>query len=236
VTLRSDIHDALEVVTPPHLEYTVMEAVRRQQPSRRAWLRPAAVLVLTLIVIAGGTAIAVSLASGEFFSRRVPGSLTHQAAPPIHLVMTGWVSDPSVTGGPHPGYRPQLIGLDGSMVTSAQAVHGACGTSWCVDVAFDSRGTRVLSAITSVPPAPSCAAVPGCPKANLTAWAGLTQDDVDHWSERANRLSQSFTQGGKLLVDAPVEAPIMSGHTLISVPSMTQQEANDLALRIQYGG
>jgi hypothetical protein len=67
-------------------------------------------------------------------------------------------------------------------------------------------------------------------------WAGLTQDDLDHWSERANRLYQPFNRGGKLLVDARVEAPIMTGHTLISVPNLTQQEADDLALRIQYGG
>jgi hypothetical protein len=236
VSLRSDIHDALPVVTPPHLEYTVMEAIRRQQPARRARLRPAATLMVALIVIAGGAAIAVALASLRAQSPSGPGTLTHQAGPPIHLVVTTWVNDPSVTGGAHPGYRPQLIGLDGSMVTSAQAVRGPCGPSWCVDVAFNSEGTRVLSTITSTPPAPSCAAESVCARANLTTWAGLTQDDLDHWSERANRLSQSFNRGGKLLVDARVEAPIMMGHTLISVPNLTQQEAHDLALRIQYGG
>src|SRR5207249_6140872 len=61
------------------------------------------------------------------------------------LVITTWVKDQAITGGPFPGYRPQMTQMTSDMLTNANAsIDPAGGTSWVVNFTFDSRGADIF--------------------------------------------------------------------------------------------
>jgi hypothetical protein len=142
------------------------------------------------------------------------------------LVVTTWLKDPSVTAGPYPGYRPQVSAINPGMVASARAVPDGPAGSWKVEGTWDANGAVLFSNLTTAA-AQSC---PGqrCPEAHVTTWAGLTQDDVDHWNERASAVYRPVADGGELASDAVVVAPI-SGGTWPIAGNYTRQEARDIA-------
>jgi hypothetical protein len=230
VSLRSDVHRALDEVTPPapHLPYTVMQAVRTGQTPRRsrALPRAAAVLavVVSLAVIGGGVAMLAATGRDQAPSR--PGS-----APPARLVVTTWTKDPSVGAAPYPAYRPVVAPIDNSMISRAWATRNPNGDI-VVQVTFDSRGSEAFRNLT----AQAAAACPqsDCPERHVTMWLDLSQDDLDHWNQRAHELYRPFTGGGKLLTDPLVTSRVPGGSAQIA-GNFTQQQADDLADRLESG-
>jgi preprotein translocase subunit SecD len=168
------------------------------------------------------------------------------------LVYTRWVKDARVTGGTIPGYRPQLTGLTGDDIASANAsIDPSSGIGWVVNVNFTSHGSDLFGRLTTANVA-ACNGDPSttagsCPERHLTIWLDLTQNDIDHWEDAtyANKVSGNFdqnclaTQGAaatcpKFLVDANTIQPILGGSAFIS-GSFTQQSAVDLATGINAG-
>ncbi|MBO0685923.1 MAG: hypothetical protein J2P45_22485 [Candidatus Dormibacteraeota bacterium] len=178
-------------------------------------------VVLSLAVIGGGVAMFAASSRDQAPSR--PG-----AAAPARLVVTTWTKDPSFTDTPYPGYRPAISPITSDMITNAQVVRNSNGDI-VVQVKFDSRGTEIFRNLT----AQAAAACPqqACPQSHLTMWLDLTQDDVDHWNQRAHDLYRPFYRGGKLLTDPAVAAPITGGSAQIS-GNFNQQQAEDLAHRL----
>src|SRR5438270_3576299 len=64
------------------------------------------------------------------------------------LVYTKWVPDAKATGGPEPGYKPQLTGLTGDDISSATPSIDSTGTSWVVNVSFTSSGAVKFDNLT----------------------------------------------------------------------------------------
>src|SRR5437016_13672759 len=64
------------------------------------------------------------------------------------LVYTKWVPDAKVTGGPEPGYKPQLTGLTGDDINSASATIDTTGVSWVVNIGLTSRGATLFVNLT----------------------------------------------------------------------------------------
>jgi hypothetical protein len=228
MTLRSDIHAALDSVTPaaPHLPTLVVDAVLAAPPPRRHRLRAASLTAAGLVGIIVVAILAVSIRSSI-----APGTASRppQASSPLAaLVITTWVRDPSVVGGPQPGYRPQISMINRGTLTSVSAARDPTGNDWVVAFTLgpeDARGFELLTA-------GAVAACPGdCPERHLATWLDLTQDDVDHWSERGNVLSRRVSEGGKLLSDPYVVSPITSGRAYIQ-GRFSQQEATVLARRL----
>jgi preprotein translocase subunit SecD len=202
-----------------------MEAVRVGRAPRRSRALPRAAVVLAVVlslaVIGGGVAMFAVSSRQQAPSR--PG-----AAAPARLVVTTWTKDPSFIDAPYPGYRPQVTPLTSDMITNAQVVRNSDGDI-VVQVKFDSRGTEIFRNLT----AQAAAACPqsDCPQRHVTMWLDLTQDDVDHWNQRAHNLYRPFYQGGKLLTDPVVRAPITGGSAQIP-GNFTEQQAEDLAHRL----
>jgi preprotein translocase subunit SecD len=202
-----------------------MQAVREGRTPRRSRLLPrtAVVLavVLSLAVICAG--VAMFAASSREHAPSRPG-----AAPPGRLVVTTWTPDPSASDPPYPGYRPAISSITSDMITNAQVVRNSNGDI-VVQVKFDSRGTEIFRNLT----AQAAAACPQqeCPQRHLTMWLDLNQDDVDHWTQRANDLYRPFYRGGKLLTDPAITAPIPGGSAQIT-GNFNQQQAEDLAHRL----
>ena len=168
------------------------------------------------------------------------------------LVYTKWVKDAKVTGGIVPGYKPQLTGLTGDDISSANAsIDPSSGIGWVVNVNFNSQGSDLFGKLTTA----NVAACPGdpsttagsCPERHLTIWLDLTQADIDHWEDAtiANKVSTNYdpnclaTQGAtatcpKYLVDANTIQPILGGSAVIS-GNFTQQSAVDLSTGINSG-
>lgn len=229
MTLRSDIHAALEEVTPsaPHLPSTVLEAIQRV-PAARSRRRAIAVLALAavLLLVGGGLTTLRAL-------MLVPPAASPATVPAGRLVITTWVADPSVTAGPFPGYRPQPTAITPDMVTSAAAEPNPDGgTDWVVTFSFDARGTRIFSEVSAAAyNACGSGSTGSCPQSHITNWLDLTQDDINSWNTRANQLYQPFDSGGKLLSDPYIQQPITGGQGLIQ-GEFTRQEATTLAARL----
>ncbi len=232
MTLRSDIHAALEEVTPPapHLSTTAVgAAVRGDRPVRRSrrGLLLVAVAAALVIVLAGSVAT-LRLVSA-------PGRTGPAAPPPglpAGLVLTTWVRDPSVITGPYPGYRPQ-IRMDQRKITGAHAVQKTSTGGWLVLVRFDPDGQRLFESITA-DAARACTAGT-CAQSHVTAWLDLTPDDVAHWNERANELYASEGRGGKLLSDPYLQSPIMGPEAIVAF-GLSQRDAEALARRLDHAG
>lgn len=228
MTLRSDIHAALDSVTPPapHLPTVVVDAVLSAPPQRRHRLRTAGLTAAGVVGLMVVGILAVSIRSSI-----APGTASrppHVSSPLAALVITTWVKDPSVADGPRPGYRPQISMINRGTLTSVSAARDPTGNDWVVLFTLgpeDARGFELLTA-------GAVAACPGdCPERHLATWLDLTQGDVDHWSERANVLSRRVSDGGKLLSDPYVVSPITSGGGYIE-GNFSQQEATVLARRL----
>lgn len=230
MSFRSDVHRALDEVTPsaPHLPHTVMQAVREGRAPRRSRGLPRAAVVLAVVlslaVIGGGAAMFAASTREQAPSR--PGT-----AAPARLVVTTWTKDPSFDDSPYPGYRPAMTAFDSSMVTQARVEQTWYGDT-VVQVTFDSRGAEIFRNLT----AQALAACPrqDCPQRHLTMWIDLTQDDVDHWNQRAHELYRPFYRGGKLLTDPAVTSanPGANGSSVQIAGNFNQQQAEDLAHRL----
>jgi preprotein translocase subunit SecD len=149
------------------------------------------------------------------------------------LVTTKWVKDPSVKNGPWPGYRPQITNLKSDMLTSANASPDPNGgAGWVINFTLDSTGANIFSQLST----DAVAACPqgDCAERHITEWLDLSQDDVDHWNERANQLYANTDNGGKLLTDPTMQTAITGGSGVIS-GSFTQQSAKDLATLLNSG-
>src|SRR5947209_4575585 len=168
------------------------------------------------------------------------------------LVYTKWVKDDKVTGGPVPGYKPELTGLTGDDISSATATIDTTGTTWVVNITFTSAGADKFGKLTQ----DNVAACPGdtatvataqCPERHLAIWLDLTQDDITHWEDAtyAGKVSSAYdpqclaaqapgTVCGKFLTDPITQEAITGGQAQIS-GSFTQQSANDLATGINSG-
>lgn len=220
MTLRSDIHVALEPVTPPapHLRHVVMAAVRTSPRRSRGWPRPAAA-VAGVLVVAALAAISITLV---IQLRAQPAS-----APPtrVHLTITTWERDPTVQAGPHPGYRPRLTALNESSVVTARAERDSESNGWQVRVQLTNDATAMFAAITTQ--AVSACSL-DCPERHVAIWANLTPSDVAEWNQRAMTASMPYSKGGKLLIDAYTIQPITSGNLAITGP-LSQEQAEHLA-------
>ena len=168
------------------------------------------------------------------------------------LVYTKWVKDAKVTSGPHVGYKPQLTRLTGDDIESATPAIDPNGTSWVVNIQFNSRGADTFAKLTRE----NVAACPGptdtspsaqCPERFLTIWLNLTQKDIDNWTdpEYVSKVTQNYDPGclaaarpgvvcGKMLTDAITREEISGGQAVIS-GNFTQQSAGDLATGINAG-
>ena len=119
---------------------------------------------------------------------QLPGGSSAEAARLIderfQLVITRWMPDPSIVGGPTPGYRPEPTAMTSDMLTAAGAeLDPGGGTSWVVAYRFDAAGTAIYSQLTDATYRATCPQ-PGqvdCPERRLAFWLDLTPDDVAHW-------------------------------------------------------
>jgi protein-export membrane protein SecD len=174
---------------------------------------------------------------------QLPGASAAEAARLVRerfqLVVTRWVPDPSIAGGPVPGYRPQPTAMTSDMLTRARAeLDPAGGTGWVVAYEFDSAGAGIYSQLTSATYSAACP-VPGqvdCPERRLTFWLDLGADDIAHWAERGDTLVRGYgtRPGAKLLVDAYTREPIPNGQGIIQ-GGFTAQSARDLATGLTNG-
>ncbi len=168
------------------------------------------------------------------------------------LIYTKWVPDTKVTGGPEPGYKPQLTGLTGDDISNASATIDSTGVSWVVNVSFTSRGATTFDNLTrdnvaACPGDPNTSASANCAQRHLTIWLDLTQKDIDNWEDPsyAARVSAPYDPGclaaqtettvcGKFLTDPITLQEIAGGNAQIS-GAFTQTSANDLATGINSG-
>jgi preprotein translocase subunit SecD len=156
------------------------------------------------------------------------------------LVYTRWVPDANAPAGreTQQGWRPQLTGLTGDMVSSANAGLDQNGVNWVVNVTFNSQGTDLFGKLTTdaVNACPDSSSNPQCPQRSLGIWVGLTQQDIDQWDDPSAvaKLTADPSQGGKLLTNPYTIQPITGGQAQIT-GSFTQQSATDLAIGITSG-
>lgn len=226
MTLRRDIHAALDAVTPvmpPYVPAVVLKELRSAKPTARpSW-------VVALAALGAFTVAVVVLTSWQVWLRAGTLPETGPATTPVHLVFTQWISDPTVAGGPHPGFRPAPIAMGAHPVSSASAHqvpdnHG----QWVVDIEFDAVATAALAQATSA----AVAACPGdCPQRHITIWANLTSSDVSRWNDIADSLSRSYSAGGKLVADPYIGEPIAGGR--VEIGGMTQAQAKALAAALE---
>ena len=148
------------------------------------------------------------------------------------LVTTKWVADASVTGGPWPGFKPQITNLRSDMVTGANASIDQNGTSWAVNLSFNSEGANLFSQLTG--DAYNACPTSDCAQRHITEWLDLTQDDVDHWNERSQQLYRPYDQGGALLTDPTIQQQISGGQAQIT-GQFTQDSAKNLATLLNSG-
>jgi len=171
------------------------------------------------------------------------------------LVYTRWVADAKVTGGPQPGYKPDLTGLTGDDISSATAVIDQSGIGWVVNIQFTSHGADLFGNLTTAnvaacPGDPNSSATANCAGRHLAIWLDLTQHDIDSWEDPAyaNKVSQNYDTGclatatptticPKLLVDAVTLQAILGGNAVINGGGggFSQPAAQDLATGITAG-
>lgn len=153
------------------------------------------------------------------------------------LVTTTWVPDASITNGPYPGYKPQITKLTSNMVTGANAsLDQNGGNGWVVNVTLNSEGSGIFGQISTT--AYNSCQQQQCPQQHVAEWLDLTQDDVDHWNDRATTLYQDTNHGGKLVTDPVISSPITGGQFFIQGSSQapfTSSSAKDLATLLNSG-
>jgi preprotein translocase subunit SecD len=163
------------------------------------------------------------------------------------LVYTKWVPDKAVTGGPFPGFRPELTGLTGDDIQSATATIDQNGVGWVVNISFTSRGAGIFADLTRANVAACPGAGQSCEQRHLAIWLNLTQNDINNWSDPtyASKVSAPYdtaclaaqtpdTVCGKLLTNPVTLTEITGGQASIS-GSFTQASATDLATGINSG-
>jgi protein-export membrane protein SecD len=148
------------------------------------------------------------------------------------LVTTTWVKDPSIIVGPNVGYRPQITPLTADMLSGASAALDQNGTSWVVDLTYNSQGASILNNLTTKQY--NACSQQGCPEQFMTQWLDLTQSDIDHWNTLEPNLYKPYDQGGKLLVDAVTQSVIPAGQMQIT-GSFSQDTAKNLAVLLNDG-
>ncbi|MGH7870060.1 MAG: protein translocase subunit SecD [Candidatus Dormibacteraceae bacterium] len=152
------------------------------------------------------------------------------------LITTTWVKDPSVTIEPvagEAGYRPQISPLKSDMVTGANAsLDPNGGTGWVVNVTLSSAGSAVFGKLST--DAYNACPQTTCPERQIAEWLNLTQDDVNHWSDRGPQLAQPTYQGGKFILNPEIENPITTGQMVIQ-GRFTADQAKDLANTLNEG-
>ena len=181
-------------------------------------------------VVGIGTAAVVLLgvctAAVVYESRPPPPQQT-----PATLVITQWVKDPAVVDGPWPGYRPQITTMQPKMVAHVyphlEPTADPSGSDWEVEIRLNAEGTRLFEALTRNAVA---ACSEDCPERHIAWWLDLSHDDIDHWNERASSDYRRLDQGGKLVFDPRVDAPITDG--ILVVGHFTNQEASLLVRRL----
>jgi preprotein translocase subunit SecD len=152
------------------------------------------------------------------------------------LVFTTWVADSSITGGPYPGYRPEMTKMTGDMLTSATAeLDPSGGTGWVVAFQLNSAGAGIFSQVsTAAFNACGSGGTGSCRQSFVGQWLDLTQEDIDNWNTKGNDLFRPFDQGGRLVVDTYIQSPITGGQGQIS-GNFSQQSAKDLATSLNSG-
>jgi hypothetical protein len=126
------------------------------------------------------------------------------------------------------GAEPVATGLDGKEAShvSVERSQFAAGL-YLVLVSFQGVGAYLYDQVLGevyhhVPPDRY---VP--PEGHLGLFVGLTQDDVDHWATRQDRLMRTPADGGKL-VDYPV-APYPDGRHLLVIQTPDPETACSLS-------
>src|SRR6202035_3522335 len=84
------------------------------------------------------------------------------------LVTTTCVQDSSITIVPNVGYRPQITPLTADMLTNASASLDQNGTSWVVNLTYNSQGASILNTLTTKQY--SACSQQGCPEQFMTQW------------------------------------------------------------------
>jgi preprotein translocase subunit SecD len=148
------------------------------------------------------------------------------------LVTTTWVKDPSITVGPNVGYKPQITPLTADMLTSANASLDQNGTSWLVNLIYNSQGASILNTLTTKQY--NACSQQGCPEQFMTQWLDLSQSDINNWNQVEPNLYRPYDQGGKLLVDAVTQSVIPAGQMQIT-GSFSQATATNLAVLLNDG-
>jgi hypothetical protein len=190
-----------------------------------SWI-PAGLILVSFLM---GFAALVVLGATSSTTTRVSSS----------LVYTKWVADANVTGGPQAGYKPAMTGITGDDVASVTGSNDPNSGGWGLDLTFTSGGRDRFASLTrdnvaACPGDPSADNNAACPLRHLTMWLGLTQADIDRWEDPTYvaAVSQSWSSGGKLLVDLLTIQEIDGGEVVIS-GNLTQKEAQDLVAVIE---
>ena len=254
--LQLYFHKGLDLAGGTHIDYQLTNFPAGQS---RADVQQRTIQVINKRVNALGVSEPEIRGAGSNYDRitvDLAGVTADQAQKTIgavsKLVYTKWVPDTKVTGGPQPGYRPQLTGLTGDDISSATSSIDQTGTSWVVNVSFTSAGATKFDNLTrdnvnACPGDPNTVASANCPQRHLTIWLDLTQQDIDNWEDASYvaKVMQQYdpqclatqAQGtvcGKFLTDPITLQEIAGGQATIS-GSFTQQSAQDLATGINSG-
>jgi preprotein translocase subunit SecD len=254
--LQLYFHKGLDLAGGTHIDYQLTNFPAGQS---RANVQQRAIQVINKRVNALGVSEPEIRGAGSNYDRitvDLAGVNADQAQKTIgavsKLVYTKWVPDASVTGGPYPGFRPELTGLTGDDISSASASIDSAGTSWVVNVSFTSAGATKFDNLTrdnvsACPGDPNTTATANCPPRHLTIWLDLNQQDINNWKDPSYiaKVMQPYdpqclatqvegTVCGKFLTDPITLQEIAGGQATIS-GAFTQGSANDLATGINSG-
>ena len=209
----------------------------------RASVQQRTIDILQKRVNALGTTEPLVQASGSNHDRidvQLAGVTAAQAQQVIghrdQLVITTWVPDQSITGGPFPGYKPQMTQMTADMLQSATAeLDPSGGAGWVVAFQYNGAGAGIFSQLsTTAYNACGSGGAASCPQGRVTNWLDLTQDDINNWNTAGVQAYQPFDSGGKLLSDPYIQSPITGGNGIIS-GNFSQQSAQDLATSLNSG-
>ncbi|MHB8571861.1 MAG: SecDF P1 head subdomain-containing protein [Candidatus Dormibacteria bacterium] len=119
-----------------------------------------------------------------------------------------WTPTPAITAFP---YTPTHIGVAAPNVVSASVSSGQSGEV-LVELTLDPAGTQAFQRATQ-----AAVGAPG-EQAHVTLMAGLTDDQINHWSDPAVRALalKPVAAGGLLLSDPEIQEPILDGHLTVS--------------------
>jgi preprotein translocase subunit SecD len=209
----------------------------------RATVQQRTIDILQKRVNALGTSEPLVQASGSNHDRidvQLAGVSASQAAQVIghrdQLVITTWVPDSSITGGPFPGYRPQMTQMTADMLQNSSAsLDPNGGTAWVVNFQFNGAGAGIFSQLsTAAFNACGSGGTGSCPQSRITNWLDLTPADIANWNTTAPKIYQPFDTGGKLLSDPYIQQPITGGNGFIQ-GNFSQQSAQNLATSLNSG-